>query len=95
MGKNKVNNDVVDVSKTPVSASTYLRNLKLFFGAVALSALAFYTSRDATQHTSSYALCSKTSKDIFTVDELNSKVQCIVIHESYIVDSGDFGMSSL
>lgn len=35
-----------------------------------------------------YALCSRDGNHIYTVDAQNSKTQCIVVHESFIVDTG-------
>ncbi|KAK0461124.1 amidohydrolase family-domain-containing protein [Desarmillaria tabescens] len=37
----------------------------------------------------SYALCSTNGKQIHLVDEQNSRVECLVVHGSYIQDVGD------
>ena len=39
----------------------------------------------------SYVLCSETN-NIYTVDELRPRVECISVRGSRIVDSGKFGM---
>ena len=39
----------------------------------------------------SYMLCSETN-NIYTVDELRPRVECISVRGSRIVDSGNYGM---
>ena len=41
-----------------------------------------------------YALCSRDGDNIYTVDGLNSRTQCIVVHGAFIVDTGVIGKSS-
>ncbi|KAF9222618.1 hypothetical protein BS17DRAFT_783144 [Gyrodon lividus] len=37
---------------------------------------------------SSYAVCSRTSAKVYTVDDNNLTVQCLVVHDAFIVDTG-------
>jgi hypothetical protein len=43
----------------------------------------------------SYALCARDDHSIYTVDELNSQTQCLVVSDSFIVDTGTLGKSIL
>jgi hypothetical protein len=54
--------------------------------AVVLAAYAYFQSPKAVS--GSYALCSRDGNKIYTVDAHNSRTQCIVIHGSYIIDTG-------
>ena|ERR1700733_2274660 len=45
--------------------------------------VAFFVPRD-------YALCSR-SRDIYTVDETQPRVECIAVRGSWILDAGDQG----
>ena len=38
-----------------------------------------------------YAICSRDGSWIYTVDEANSRTQCLVVRGSYIVDTGTSG----
>ncbi|KAF8813640.1 hypothetical protein BYT27DRAFT_7083829 [Phlegmacium glaucopus] len=66
----------------------------MFFTA-ALGLLAYFIG--TTNHISSpslpetYALCSKQSNGVYTVDQHNSQTQCIVVQGAYIVDTGSLG----
>jgi hypothetical protein len=44
---------------------------------------------------SSYALCSRDENSIYTVDDLNTQTQCLVVSNSHIVDTGTLGNSNL
>lgn len=39
----------------------------------------------------SYALCSRSGQRIYTVDDAGSRVQCVAVHYSEIVDTGSLG----
>jgi hypothetical protein len=41
----------------------------------------------------SYALCSRDQRGVYTVDQNNPNVQCIVVNNEWIVDRGTLGMS--
>jgi hypothetical protein len=64
-------------------------NVRLFLVSVALScvALLFYRKRDLAL-SESYVLCSRSGQRIYTVDDFGSRVQCIAVHHSEIVDTG-------
>ncbi|TFK44025.1 amidohydrolase family-domain-containing protein [Crucibulum laeve] len=65
---------------------------KLLVTAITLSALAFLVSRDQSGTLDTYTLCSNSgSQDIYTVDAQNTKVQCIVVKNGWITDSGLLG----
>lgn len=44
--------------------------------------------RSSTQGSGPYAICSQDGKRIYTVDEHNSKVQCVVVQGPHILDTG-------
>lgn len=59
-------------------------------GAIAIAAIALCYFGTSQSHSHRYALCSK-SQDIYTVDESNPRVECILVHGSRIVDTGGLG----
>ncbi|ESK85235.1 hypothetical protein Moror_11382 [Moniliophthora roreri MCA 2997] len=72
------------------SSSSYKTKILLLLGAVGAwyllrARLAASVSHGAPD---SYALCTPDGDKIYTVDEKNSVVQCIVVHKKRIVDSG-------
>jgi hypothetical protein len=40
-----------------------------------------------------YALCSRQPDGVYTVDQHNSRTQCIVVQDAYIVETGSLGES--
>ncbi|KAF8160976.1 amidohydrolase family-domain-containing protein [Crassisporium funariophilum] len=60
------------------------------FAATALALGYFFSTKLAKSTTASetYALCSNQANKIYTVDVNNSQTQCIVVHGSYIIDTG-------
>jgi hypothetical protein len=69
------------------------RKSVVLFASIALSIVALtweqlHTSPDR------YTVCSK-SKNIYTVDESNPRVECISVRGSRIVDTGSFRMSDI
>lgn len=81
-------------STTPNTPSTSW-NVKIGFAAVVISFVAYYySSWSAIEDTmpETYALCSSEgTADIYTVDENNTSVECILVRGSWIVDSGGLG----
>lgn len=67
-------------------------NVRLFLVSVALScfALLFYRKQEVAL-SESYVLCSRSGQRIYTVDDSGSRVQCIAVHYSEIVDTGSLG----
>lgn len=68
-----------------------------FVGAVLITfVLLFILGRKnaARRIPDSYALCSE-GNDIYTVDEKNPQVQCLVVHGSRILDTGSIGTGSI
>ncbi|KAF9474742.1 hypothetical protein BDN70DRAFT_884495 [Pholiota conissans] len=63
---------------------------KLLATAICLSFVAYHVTTQP-EHVSpqTYALCSKEGQRIYTVDENNTSVECIVVHGARIADSGD------
>lgn len=53
--------------------------------------LAFFTRQQAPLP-DAYALCSRDGQYIYTVDPVKPKVQCIVVQDSEIFDTGSIGM---
>lgn len=72
-----------ELSKSPRFSKGHLASVLL---AVTLIVYAYFQSPEAVS--SSYAICSKDGKRIYTVDAQNSQTQCIVIRGSFIVDTG-------
>lgn len=66
--------------------------VRLFLVSVALScvALLLYRKQEVALP-ESYVLCSRTGQRIYTVDDAGSRVQCIAVHYSEIVDTGSLG----
>ncbi|KDR67040.1 hypothetical protein GALMADRAFT_258710 [Galerina marginata CBS 339.88] len=75
-------------SKTPLTAPLNW-NSKIALVVIVLSVVAYYTSWHDFNLPNTYALCSKEGKRIHTVDDHNTLVECILISDSNIVDSGD------
>ncbi|TRM69760.1 amidohydrolase family-domain-containing protein [Schizophyllum amplum] len=63
-------------------------SLPVAAAALAVSCIAIYISKQAPLKDGPYALCSREGKNIYTVDQENSRVQCIVVDGAYVVDSG-------
>ena len=49
----------------------------------------------ANELPSNYALCSREDVSIYTVDDADSVVQCIVIQDDIIVNTGPIGIDAL
>lgn len=66
------------------------------FLTVASGILAYLMSTKLTTSTlpETYALCSRQSNGVYTVDQHNSQTQCIVIQGAYIVETGSLGEPS-
>ncbi|KAJ7354162.1 amidohydrolase family-domain-containing protein [Mycena albidolilacea] len=63
---------------------------------VVVSAFAIYFSGvlSPSPTSTAYALCSRHAGNIYTVDQNNSQVDCIVVHDSVIVDTGSLASTS-
>ncbi|KAH7915226.1 amidohydrolase family-domain-containing protein [Hygrophoropsis aurantiaca] len=80
-------NDTVKRSSfSPFSASTLI-----FLTSCALSAAWLFSPTTVSPSPASYAICSRKGSAVYTVDEDNSVVQCLVIQQSFIVDTGSLG----
>ncbi|TDL24188.1 hypothetical protein BD410DRAFT_767359 [Rickenella mellea] len=55
---------------------------------IIIAAVLWIFRKPGVTHPTSYALCSKAGANIYTVDGGNSKVECIVVHDSRILDTG-------
>lgn len=75
----------------PPILNTNVSLLKMGVLAVAVSMIGYLISSGRQPAQETYALCTPNAKGIYTVDSDNSLVECILIHEGYIVDSGDLG----
>jgi hypothetical protein len=81
---------VGEVSVKSAAGTSSLSRTKVLVGAVVVfSAIAFLPRRDSGKLPSSYALCSRSGKGIYTVDANNSQQQCLVVHEEHFVDTGN------
>jgi hypothetical protein len=88
-------------SKKPPKISSSLQHkpkssgrIYLLLSVVALAGFLFLFSRTPSALSDSYALCSRDGAKIYTVDETNSQTQCIVVQNSYIIDTGALRESS-
>jgi hypothetical protein len=59
---------------------------------LAASAVWFLSSKEPLPLPDSYAVCSHAGPRIYTVDDAVPMVQCLVVNQSFIVDSGSLGM---
>ena len=67
----------------------------LAFSAVVVAITSFALFFFLPPDHSSYALCSPDgTRDIYTVDGLNSRVQCIAVHKKLIFHTGSLGQCS-
>jgi hypothetical protein len=83
----------VDVAATPTYPFSWT-----FFGLVVVSLtmslilFKLYPSESEQEYfVPSYALCSPGGRQIYTVDQSNTRVQCLVVHRSLIFDTGSLG----
>jgi len=79
---------VSGLKQPPTSNKSGPRSFVILVGILALVIYAYLASQSSTALSDSYALCSREGNSIYTVDEKNSQTQCIVVHGSYIVDTG-------
>jgi hypothetical protein len=65
----------------------------IFLASVAMSCAAFllYYNKQQRLLPESYVLCSRTGNQIYTVDDVGSRVQCLAVHNSQIVATGSLG----
>lgn len=97
-GPVRFDNTTTAENRPPTKASSQPFNKSLFtFIFISLSlllaAVSWYYAVKKTigikpEFPDTYALCSLDGEDIYTVDEANSKVQCIVIQRSRILSTG-------
>lgn len=86
-----VKNQVLDTNESaspPASAPHSTPWVYKLLFAVAVSGYVLIAPQAPKTLPASYALCSREGNKIYTVDETNSQTQCIVIHQSHIVDKG-------
>ena len=86
--------DVSGFKQPPTSNKSGRRSFVILVGILVLIIYAYLASQSSTALSHSYALCSRDGNNIYTVDENNSQTQCIVVHGSYIVDTGALRKSS-
>ncbi|KAF8230148.1 hypothetical protein L208DRAFT_1438505 [Tricholoma matsutake] len=79
------NSEVSGLKQSPTSGN---RSFVILFLILALSIYAYFASKSSKALSNSYALCSRDGNKIYTVDDMNTQTQCIVVHDSYIVDTG-------
>ena len=85
--KDETPSQLVPTSVLPLSQR---RHWKIFVAATVLSFVAYQVTRQENHLPATYALCSSEG-NIYTVDENNTPVECVLIHNSRIVDSGELG----
>lgn len=77
-----------DTAKKPPISNTNATLFKMAAVAAVMSMIAYLISSGRHE---SYALCTPDGKGIYTVDGNNSLVECILVRQGHIVDSGDLG----
>lgn len=97
--KRQLTPDVPD-EKSPLLASLSTARAKstivnrYLLALVSLSISAFFILRRsfaATEIPQTYALCSPDGSNIYTVDALTPRVQCLVVHDGKFIDTGSLG----
>ena len=74
--------------------STFITSKRfLIFLSVAMSAFFWFHTRVPSAAINCYAICSRTGARIYTVDDANPTVQCLVVRDEFIVDTGSLGAS--
>lgn len=79
------------------SEGSHLTRSSVFVAALGVAAL-FVLRRllQAFDSNAAYALCSLDGvADIYTVDDTNSRVDCFVVHNYLIADSGSLGLCTV
>lgn len=88
----ETNSDVTQISSLP-SASVALKTVLIFLSLSASTFFWFYTQVPPAS-VNCYAICSRSGARIYTVDDANNIVQCLVIQDELIVDIGSLGALS-
>lgn len=83
----------VNFVEKPAAASPTNLNLKIGVVATIFSFVVYYVLHSDTQLPETYALCSSDGRNIYTVDNDNTIVECILVHKSHIADTGNLGKS--
>lgn len=84
----KTNGYIAPAISTTTSAYFYVI---IILGAVTLSALTYTYLETSSVSVTAYALCSRDGHSVYTVDAKNARTQCLVVHNSMIVDTGSLG----
>lgn len=71
------------------------RGALTIFVSLACALLLYTQKRSHSDLPQSYALCSRTGQDIYTVDTAGAKVQCIAVQDAQIVATGSLGAHSI
>ncbi len=81
-----------DESAPPKWAITSSGRGVVFFGAILLALIGFsIRSNPSRKLPTSYVLCTPDGKNVYLVDDTNSRVQCLAVQGSEITDVGDLG----
>ena len=72
------------------SASVPLKRV-VVFSALAISIFFWFYIQVPPASVNCYAVCSRSGARVYTVDDVNSTVQCLVIQDEFIVDIGSLG----
>lgn len=81
-------------TSVPVPPPSRRWRWKILAAATALSFVAYQVTHQGNHLLATYALCSSGGTNIYTVDENNTSVECVLIHNSRIVDTGQLGALS-
>jgi hypothetical protein len=79
----------IDVGKT-LLGPTIIRDFVVLLSLA--SSLAIWVCKGGPEVlASNYAVCSRVGAKVYTVDDNNPTVQCLVVHDAFIVDTGSLG----
>jgi hypothetical protein len=67
----------------------------ILLASLAISVLLLYYPTSPEPLSTSYALCSRDGLHIYTVDDANNQVQCLVVHKGHIFGTGSLGTDFL
>lgn len=63
----------------------------LIFSSLAISAFLWFYTQVPPASVDCFAICSRAGKRVYTVDDDNPTVQCLVVQDGFIVDTGSLG----
>ncbi|GBE81356.1 amidohydrolase family-domain-containing protein [Sparassis latifolia] len=78
----------IATSASPAPLGYLGARVYILLASVALSLFIYFRSRSAAPLPEVYALCSSDGANIYTIDDSNARVECLVVREYYFVYAG-------